>query len=62
MGELFKSRIAEHSWDEDHRKQWNMTEIIHKEENRIIRKLKEQADRPLTQHRRKVHMALSTAE
>jgi hypothetical protein len=40
MGEISKSKTAEHVY-EDHRIQWNKAEIIHKEENRIIRKLKE---------------------
>jgi hypothetical protein len=26
-----KSKLADHSWDEDHRIQWNRAEIIHKE-------------------------------
>jgi hypothetical protein len=40
MGEISKSKIAEHSRNEDHRIQWNKVEIMHKEEKRIIRKLK----------------------
>jgi hypothetical protein len=39
MGETSKSKIAEHFWDEDHRIHRNKAEIIHKEENRITRKL-----------------------
>jgi hypothetical protein len=34
MGEITKSKIAEHSWDEDHRTQWDKTEILHKGESR----------------------------
>jgi hypothetical protein len=41
MEDVSKPKIAEHSWDEDHSIQWNKAEIIHKEEKRIIRKLKE---------------------
>jgi hypothetical protein len=40
MGEIPKSKTAEHLSDEDHRIQWNKAEITQKEENRIIRKLK----------------------
>jgi hypothetical protein len=29
MGETSNSKIAEHSWDKDHRIQWNQAEIIH---------------------------------
>jgi hypothetical protein len=41
MGEIYKSKIVERSWDEDHRVQWDKEEVTHKEEKRIIRKLKE---------------------
>jgi hypothetical protein len=41
MGEMSESKTPEHSWDEDRRIQRNKTEIIYKEDNRIIRKLKE---------------------
>jgi hypothetical protein len=29
MGQISKSEIAKHSWDEDYRIQWNKAEIIH---------------------------------
>jgi hypothetical protein len=40
-GEIIKSKIAEYSWEEDHRIQQDKTQILHTEENSIIRKLKE---------------------
>jgi hypothetical protein len=43
MGEISKSRTVEHSWDVDHRTECNKVETIHKEENSIIRKLKEES-------------------
>ena len=42
-GEIDKSKIAEHSWEQKHRFQWNKASIINKEENSRIRKLKESA-------------------
>jgi hypothetical protein len=41
MGEISKSKVTEHSWDDGNRIQWNKAEIIHKEEKRIIRNRKE---------------------
>jgi hypothetical protein len=50
MEKISKSKIAEHSWDEDHKIQWNKAEIINKEEKRIIRKLKESVFIRTTEH------------
>ena len=41
MGKIDKSKIAEHSWEQKHRFQWDKASIISKEENSRIRKLKE---------------------
>jgi hypothetical protein len=40
MGEISKSKITKYLWEEDYRIQWNKAQNIHKEEKRIIRKLK----------------------
>ena len=42
-GEIDKSKIAEHSWEQKHRLQWDKASLIRKEENWKIRKLKESA-------------------
>ena len=42
-GEIDKSKIAEHSWEQKHRFQWDKASIISTEENSRIRKLKESA-------------------
>jgi len=39
LGKIFKSKVAELSWNENYRIQWDKVEIIHKEGNRIMRKL-----------------------
>ena len=39
-GEIDKSKIAEHSWEQKHRFQWDNESIISKEENSRISKLK----------------------
>jgi hypothetical protein len=36
---MFESKIGEHSWDKDHRIERKKTEIIYKEDNKVIRKL-----------------------
>ncbi|PSN34924.1 hypothetical protein C0J52_24622, partial [Blattella germanica] len=40
-GETHKSKLAEHSWETGRRIQWDIDNIIRKEENVEIRKLKE---------------------
>ena len=42
-GEIDKCKIAEHSWEQKHRFQWGKANIISKEDNSRIRKLKESA-------------------
>ena len=42
-GEIDKSKIAKHSWEQKHRFQWDKASIINKEANSRIRKLKESA-------------------
>jgi hypothetical protein len=37
MGEISELKIAKHSWDEDHRIWWNMTETIHTEGTSIMK-------------------------
>ena len=40
-GKIVKSKIAEHSWEQKHRFQWDKASIIiNKEENSRVRKLK----------------------
>jgi hypothetical protein len=34
-------KTAEHSWDQDHRIEWNKAKTLHTEENRYIKKLNE---------------------
>jgi hypothetical protein len=41
LGKIFKSKVAELSWNENYRIQWDKVEIIHKEGNRMTRKLEE---------------------
>ena len=41
--EIDKSKIAEHSWEQKHRFQWDKASIIRKEQNSRIRKFKESA-------------------
>jgi hypothetical protein len=63
MKEIPESKIAKHLWDDDRRIHWNKAEIIYKEENRIIRKMKvgiHQNNRTghlLTKLRHKFHIA-----
>ena len=49
-GEVDKSKIAEHSWEQKHRFQRDKASIISKEENSRIRKLKESAFIHCTDH------------
>ena len=49
-GERDKSKIAEHSWEQKHRFQWDKASIISKEENSRIRKLKESVFIHCTDH------------
>ena len=49
-GEIDKSKIAEHSWGQKHRFQWDKASIISKEGNSRIRKLKESAFIHCTDH------------
>jgi hypothetical protein len=44
------SKIAEHSWIEDHCIQWDKEEIIHKRENMMTRELKELVFIKTTEH------------
>jgi hypothetical protein len=37
MGEISKSKIAEHSWDEENKIKLNKTEIIHKNKTGLLR-------------------------
>jgi hypothetical protein len=41
MGEITESKTAKLSRDENQRTQWNKAEITHRDENKLIRKLKE---------------------
>jgi hypothetical protein len=41
VGKIAESKLAEYSWDKDHKVQWEETEILHKEEISTMRKLKE---------------------
>ena len=49
-GEIDKSNIAEDSWEQKHRFQWDKARVISKEENSRIRKLKESAFIHRTDH------------
>ena len=49
-GEIDKSKIAEHSWEQKNRFQWDKASIISKEENSRIRKLKQSAFIHCTDH------------
>jgi hypothetical protein len=40
VGEISEFKIAEQSRDMGHKRQWNIVEVTHKEENRIIMKVK----------------------
>jgi hypothetical protein len=40
-GETTRSKIAQHSWNENHRIQWDNAKIIHKERKRMTTKLTE---------------------
>lgn len=63
MGEMSKSETAEHLWNEAHQIKCGQAEIIHTEEKRINRKLKESVliritEEP-TKRRYEFHMAFS---
>jgi hypothetical protein len=64
MGAIFKSKKADHSMGEDHRIQWEKAEIIHREESRVIMKLKElvfiRTNHQSTKPRREFIVASST--
>ena len=49
-GEIDKSKIAEHSWEQKHRLQWDKASIISNKENSRFRKFKESAFIHCTDH------------
>lgn len=41
VGEISEFKLAELSRDKGHKRHWNKVEVTHKEENRVIMKVKE---------------------